>query len=162
MGDDPDKKKNARASWDDAAVDDAKSVGVTPSVAKVLLAMNPSLRDQGFDTMKAVRQSQNPNVAQQPGGSPQAQGASVYDVLKRLEADVKKSEAEIAQRMAALEAEKKQLHAGAAELVSKWLLGHDADILSPVTQKALKDFEKLLKAINFKTETYIQKHRSKR
>lgn len=160
MADDPDKKKSARASWDDAAVDDAKSVGVTPSVAKVLLAMNPNLRDQGLDTMKAVRQSQNPSTTQQPAGSP-AQGSSVYDVLKRLEADVKKGEGELAQRMAALEAEKKQLHAGAAEVVSKWLLGHDKDILSPVTQKALKDFEKLLKAIGFKTETYIQKHRSK-
>jgi hypothetical protein len=158
-----DKKQDVLNSWDDAADDVAKTVGVSASVAKALLAMNPALRDQGLDTMKLVRQSQDAAVPQQGAKAPAKPSSKqgVYDLLRALDADVKRRDAELVAQIAQLEAERKKLAAGARENVSKWLVENDPDILSPVTQGALKDFAALITAIAFKTQDYVAQYRKK-
>lgn len=157
-----DKKKDVMSSWDEAADDVAKPVGVSATVAKALLAMNPALRDQGLDTMKLVRQSQDAAVPQQ--GSKAAKPSAkqgVYELLRALDADVKKRDAELMAQIAQLEVDRKKLAAQAREAVSKWLVDNDPDILSPVTQGALKDFTALITAIAFKTQDYVAQYRKK-
>jgi len=104
---------NARAGWDDAAEAEVKSYGVSPAVAKALLAMNPALRDQGLDTMKVVRQSQEASAGKRPAtvSRTPTEATGIYENFKKL---------------------------------------------------ALKDFDKLLALVGFKTAEYVNQHRKKR
>lgn len=161
-----DEKKNVRAAWDDAAAQVVKETGVSPSVAKALLAMNPALRDQGLDTMKLVRQSQDAAASKAPAGGakpakPADKSDGIYAVLQGMDKDLQRRDAELKAEITRLEAERKRLAEASRQELSKWLVAHDPDILSPVTQGALKDFQALVTAIGFKTADYIAQFRKK-
>lgn len=158
-----DDKKNTRQAWDDAAEEDAKDSGVSPAVAKVLLAMNPGLREQGLDTMKVVRQSQDRAAKPEAQGSNKKDtGASgIYALLIDVEKEFKKKDAELLAQLQMIEVERKKTANEARDKLVQWLLKNDPDILSPVSQGALKDHAAAIQAFGFKTADYIAQHRKK-
>ena len=146
-------------SWDDD-VESARKAGVTPEVARKLLQMNPSLRDQGHTTARLVEQS-----SKQPGpkSTPpvRADGESVYEFLKRLFADTKATEDRIAAERKKLAAEEASLNQTVVSAFEQWLLKNDADLRSPVTQSAIEKHQKDLQKAGFTVGSYIKKHREK-
>ncbi|MCC6806217.1 MAG: hypothetical protein IT381_02240 [Deltaproteobacteria bacterium] len=166
MSKEGDKPKSTRQAWDDAAEEDAKEAGVSPAVAKALLAMNPALRAQGLDTKKVVRQSQDlaagKGTADAKSAAKVDPSAGIYAVLAQLEAEFKRKEHELQSQLALIEVERKKNANDARDRLTQWLIKNDPDILSPVSQGALKDHAPVIAAFGFKTADYIATYRKKK
>ena len=86
-------------------------------------------------------------------------GAGVFDVLKATAQRLDAEEKRLAEAVARLEQEKKQLRQQELAAFERFLSQHDPDVRSPVTQDALSRNKSLLDRLGFSVKAYIDKHR---
>jgi hypothetical protein len=141
-----------------------KQVGISPDLARKLLEMNPKLRNDGFDTVGLVNQSQNAAVGKPPPKptapaakptQPTAPSESVVDTLAAIGKSLGEAEQTIDREIAALQDKKKQASAAALAQWIAWLQAHDPELRSPFTQEVLADEKALLDRLGFSVKDYV-------
>lgn len=142
--------------WDDLADKAAAEQGISPEIARAVLATNPTLRAGGMSTDMLVKQSkpnqQQGKVAPKPGAPASGSLVDVSKVLDKRLADAKtKREKDIADAEQHFAAEKKAL----LESLTQWLHQNDPELRSPFTQQVLEQKKALLQAIGFDVKAYV-------
>ena len=146
-------------AWDDLADEDAKAQGISPEIARAVLATNPQLRDGGMTTDLLVKQHQKPGAAG-PGKAsdkpkPVTTGASFIETAKQLEKRFNeaksKRERELMEAEARFTAEKKAL----LEAMTQWLVQNDPELRSPFTQQMLEQKKALFASFGFDVKVYV-------
>src|SRR5262245_35888068 len=113
--------------WDALDAEDNPAPGVSPEIARALLATNPALREGGMNTDLVIKQSAAAPGAQKPvQKAAAAPGASLADTAKQLEKG-------LADAQARFNADKKAL----LTQLTQWLTVNDPELRSPFTQQVL-------------------------
>lgn len=159
-----DKKNDKVGGWAGSLDDEEEDKGVQADIARKILALNPSLRDAGVDTMRAVEstKARDEKKVDQPDAGVKGSAApkpvqgnrivdAIADVKRTLDTDDKRLEAEIAR----LTKERAGLKNAALERIMRWLQSNDPDLRSPVTQAMLQDEKPFLDKIGFSIKKYI-------
>lgn len=151
--------------------------GVSPSIAKALLQLNPALREQGFTTTSLVAGSQQasaaknapptekgksaaaPTAAPSPG-SAHSPTADTFALFEGFSGQIATIEEEAKRQRAAIEANRQRALLTIREHLEKWLLENDPDLRSPVTQEALQRHKSELSELGFSVRDYVTKHRA--
>jgi hypothetical protein len=138
-------------SWDELSSDE-KPAGMSPDMAKKLLAMNPALRQQGFSTEGIVAQKP---VRQTPKAS--ASAAVGFDALVvAASGELAEERKLIAKEIEALERRGAEAKARALDRIGAWLLSNDPNMLSPVTQAAFNKHKPLLDSLGFSLPAFLE------
>jgi hypothetical protein len=149
-----DKNKDA---WDDLAEKEAAAQGISPEIARAVLATNPQLREGGMTTDLLIKQGGKPGAAaaQRAAGKPIEAGESLADLAKLLDkrlTDAKqKREKELADAEQRFVGEKKAM----LDALVQWLAQRDPELRSPFTQQVLEQKKALLAAIGFDVKAYV-------
>ncbi len=171
MTNDPkDPKNDAKENAWRKSIAKVEQAGVSPSIARALLQLNPNMREQGFTTAGLVAESQTASAqkpsaqaAQSPQSSPKAAAnGGVFDVLAATSTRVTAEQRRVADAIVKLEHEQKALKAAELKAFETWLRDNDPDLRSPVTQDALARHKALLDALGFSVKSYIDRHRLKK
>lgn len=138
--------------WDAFQLKDDKKAGLSPEMAKALLAMNPALREQGFCEKKLVAASQAPQTVQ-PVAAKSTE--SLLEVVAGETTRLAEAQRAADDAIAKLKAEKDAAKAAALAAVYAWLCKRDPDLLSPLTQRVLQQQKEKLAAIGFTIDGYM-------
>lgn len=158
-----DKTKNAYRE----SLDAVTQTGVSPAIAKALLQLNPNLREQGLNTAALVARSQEggsktepSKVEAKPAPSPEAGG--VFDTLAAVSGAMATADKQAKEQVAKIHQQLQLAKQQQLAAFEQWLLKHDSDLRSPVTQEALTRHRDVLDSIGFSVKAYVDRHRSKK
>ncbi|MCC6808660.1 MAG: hypothetical protein IT381_14645 [Deltaproteobacteria bacterium] len=146
-----DKPKDKVAGWSSTLEDEEDEQGVQRDIARKILAMNPSLREAGMDTMRAVEQSKarDPKAAATSSGQ-KASAGRVVDAIAEGKQKLDSEEKRIDQELLRLQKERAGLKAVALDRFMRWLAVNDPELRSPVTKQTLEDEKAFLTKLGFK------------
>ena len=172
----PPKDKPKDDNWDDALGDRAQQT-VSPDIVRKLLEMNPALRESGMTTNATVEHVQRAHqqaaktpapaakkpasmgiVNQAPRAGSDGDIVSAFGEMKRrLGAENKRIDEEIAR----LKKSREDAATQTRDRVRQWLIEHDPDVRSPVTQSVLDQEKAFLQQVGFTVKGYVEERTKK-
>lgn len=147
--------------WDDLADKEAANQGISPEIARAVLATNPTLREGGMTTDLLVKKH-SPSTATvakpanaTPAAKPMQTGESLANTAKALEKRLSDAKAKREKDLAEAEAHFVGEKTAMLEALVAWLKQHDPELRSPFTQQVLEQKKALLTSIGFDVKVYV-------
>lgn len=128
--------------------------GLSPEMARKLLAMNPAMRDRGMNTQNLVADSQKKGA--KPAAVASTSDKGLHSELEAIRRHLDDEEKRITEAQKQLERDRILAKEKSFASLVKWLLAKDPDITSPLNQQALKDEATLLGRIGFDMKRYAE------
>jgi len=129
---------------------------MSPEIARALLAMNPSLREQGMNTKAVLSQSRQaqtgkvaPAAPAQKIAPPKGGDIRVNEAGEKFRLMLAAEEAEVDAELKRLEQKRANLRNEMRERFASWLNGKDPELLSPYTQQLLQTEKAFLEKVGF-------------